>query len=411
MALRLAVVSDIHADQQAGGWTRVGSEPPIARIGQHPLADLADLVRDEQLEADYLVVPGDIANQANGIGLTYGWRKIHSIAADLGAEVVAAPGNHDLVTHDDAADPRSRLKALLPTFPTGDTALDDHFWQHGWTLSEKPNHRILIVDSTIDFPAYPTGVGPRSAAWRRYLAEIDRGGITEQVEEELGRHLATLDEKLNVAILHHHPVEHQLRTFLQDGYGPMRRGSELVDLLCRYPRAGRWLVIHGHKHLPQLVNATSTTSNGPVVLCAASLGAKLWDPIDTVARNQFHLLNVQSDYSAAMPGLTGEVISYTWGMGDGWHLSERRGSGLPAEAGFGCMEDYRSVARLVEAAMDSGPRDFIRYSDLKNEVPQLPYLLPTDWAFLEDDLATRGLGFTRDRLNRVVQLARSGVGT
>ncbi|MFP7762038.1 metallophosphoesterase family protein [Marisediminicola sp. LYQ85] len=406
MTLRIAVVSDIHADQQTGRWTRVSAEPPAARSGQHPLADLADLVRTQPLSADYLVVPGDIANQANTDGLAYGWRKVHSLAAGLGALVVAAPGNHDVMTHDDVADPRGGLKGLLPTFPTGDSTADAQFWSQGWCLLEKPDHRILVLDSTLDFPSFPTGVRKNSPAWRRYLSAIDRGGLTERVEEDLARKLATLDDKLNIAVIHHHPVEHQLRTFLQDGYGPMRRGSELIDLFCRFPSAGRWLVIHGHKHVPQLVNATSTTSSGPVVLCAASLGAKLWDPIDTVARNQFHLITVRSDYSAAMPGLTGEVMSYTWGMGDGWQVSERRGSGLPAEAGFGSMEDYRTVAARVEAAMNTGPADFLHYADLKSLVPQLPFLLPTDWNYLEDYLETRGFGFTRDRLNRIVQLAR-----
>lgn len=407
--LRIAVMSDIHAGERESNWTHVVAEPPVARRGQQPLSDLARLVEDSGLKADYLVVPGDIANQADAVGLAYGWRKAHAVAEQLEARLVAAPGNHDVVTRAASADPRYLLKNLLPTFPTGDATADAHFWERGWCLIEREDHRILLLDSTVDFPEFPIGAVEGDDDWKTYIAAIDRGGFPEDVEEELDSRFRNCSEKLNLAVLHHHPQEHQLRTYLQDGYGAMRRGGDLLDLLSRHAQMGRWIVVHGHKHIPQLVNAVGATSNGPLVLCAASLGAKIWDPVNTVARNQFHLITASAADSSTTGSLMGAVESYTWGYGEGWQLSERRGSGLPGNSGFGCAEDFRTVGAHIERVMEGEELQFIPYSDLVEAVPQLPYLLPRDWDFLEDHLEVRGYAFTRNRQQRIVQLARMAV--
>ncbi|PPF86067.1 hypothetical protein C5E07_17365 [Pseudoclavibacter sp. RFBJ3] len=408
VALRVAVLADIHSDQNGGSWTHVYAEPPAARPGHNPLADLVSFVRSEGINADYLLAVGDIANRANAVGLEYGWRRAHGLAADLGAHLLGVPGNHDVVTHDEVADPREALRALLPGFPTGDTRLDDHFWTRGWALIENADHRVLLIDSTLDFPPHPGAVRKNSKAWREYLKVIDRGGFLDRVEDEISEALAGLGEKLNIAVVHHHPMEHQFQGWLQDEYGPMRRGSELVELLAKSTQSGRWLMVHGHKHVPQLVQATNLTSNGPIVLCGASIGAKLWDPINTVTRNQFHIMTVRNDYDEAVPGLAGTIESYTWGYGIGWQVSERSGSGLPAAAGFGSNEHFRVLATKVERALGADASAFMSYEALLGAVPQLPYVLPADWEFLESELEQRGVGFSRDRANRLVQISRIG---
>jgi predicted phosphodiesterase len=309
--LRLAVVSDIHAEDTGGEWTHVVAEPTPQKL-QHPLQDLPDLIRSADIAAEYLIVPGDIANQADASGLSYAWRKLQEIAAQLGAELIAVPGNHDVITHTFAEDPRSVLKRLLPSFPTGDPNIDDQFWRDGWMMLERPDHRILLLDSTVGFPEFPRNADTSSDEWKSYLRAIDRGSLTVGIEMSIDRYLDRhAERKINVAIIHHHPQEHQLRTILQDTYGPMYRGSDFIDILSRNPASGRWIIIHGHKHVPQLVNSVSTTSNGPLILCAGSLGAKLWSPINTITRNQFHLLTASDEFLGGVGSLCGKIDSFT----------------------------------------------------------------------------------------------------
>ncbi|MEV7135737.1 metallophosphoesterase [Arthrobacter sp. NPDC093128] len=405
--LRIAIVSDIHAGTSDARATHVLAGPSALARGLQPLSDLVHLIGDEGLEADYLVVPGDIANQADAGGLAYGWRKVHEIAENLGAEMIAVPGNHDVVTHSSSADPRAMLKKLLPTFPTGDATIDATFWDKGWAVCESDDHRILMIDSTCAFPPFPTWAVVGDADWHDYMRAIDRGSFPEAMENELDEYIRAADPKLNFVVVHHHPQEHQHKSYLQDEYGAMNRGADLLDLLSRHPRAGRWILIHGHRHIPQLVNAITTTSNGPLVLCAASLGAKLWSPVDTIARNQFHIVDA-TDEDTSFPGsVRGSVESYTWGYGDGWHASERRGAGLPSTSGFGCSDDFRLVSQQILAHMDDNKLQFIEYAALKGVVPQLPYMLPKDLEFLEGDLEMKGFGFMRDRQNRLRQVIRS----
>lgn len=408
-SLRFAVVSDVHAGARDAEWTHVFPEPPRARALTQPLRDLLDHAArapDELQNVDYLIVPGDIADQADASGLEYAWELLNELGSVLGAELIAVPGNHDVVTRSFTPNPRGYLQSLSPPFPTRDLESNRYFWQHGWVLIERPLVRFLIIDSTASFPPYPAGAAEDSAEFTEYYHALDRGAFPEETEDAIRSQLQALPHKLNVAVVHHHPQEHQARQEMQDGYGPMLRGEALLDLLAEHPTTGRWLVIHGHKHIPQLVHATTTTSNGPVVLCAASLGAKLWSPIDTVTRNQFHIVTTLADEQSAVSSLLGRVDSYMWGYGAGWSRSYRAGAGLPGEAGFGSGLDFRALASQIVHIMDSDQLNFIDCANLSERVTSFPYLLPRDAEFLVRELDARGFAFLHDDSMRPRQLYR-----
>lgn len=401
--LRVAIASDIHARETFGKGTYaiLGSKPSEF---SDPLTDLAQLISKDRIKADYLLAPGDIGDQADATGLTHGWRKLNELASLLGAELLGAPGNHDIVTRKRVADPRINLKLLLPSFPTGDKSLDDEFWLKGWAVVEKPDHRFLIMDSTFGFPSFPNTDDETSQEFHQYIQAIERGTFPEAMETGIRDAIVALPAKLNVAVLHHHPQEHQYRAHLKDGYGPMVRGDSLVSLLSGYPAAGRWLVIHGHKHVPQLVNASTVTMNGPMMLCSASVGAELWAPVSTIARNQFHIATIDNELPAGGGVLCGVIDSYTWGFGVGWSDSHRDAAGLPAKTGFGATEDFRVTARTIADHMSREELSFLSYADAVALAPSMPYQMPLDMHFLERELEAAGLSFLRDRHEKIQQI-------
>lgn len=406
VSLRLAVLSDLHASEYESNSTHVVAEPPLASALMHPLSDLRNFVTAQQLKADYVLTPGDIADRADATGLQYGWRQLNELSRLMDARLLGTPGNHDLVTHDASLDQRDALKRLLPSFPTGNIDRDEVFWQTGWTMVEKSDHRFLIIDTTHAFPTVPVGVNRKSKAWKDYLREIDRGYFTENVQGSISDYLKTAPPKLNIALLHHHPAEHQHQEFLKDTYGPMRRGSELIEMLSSDPLQPRWLVIHGHKHVPQLGQATTNSSSGPILFCAGSLGARLWSPIDTVAHNQVHVISVTDEAGHAPGQLLGTVDSFTWGYGDGWRRAFREGAGLSSTTGFGSWTDFRTAALAVIDYMRRTELVFESYDGVIAAVPEIPYLLPADFALLEDYLEHHGLEFRRDRYERIAQLVK-----
>lgn len=403
--LVLAVVSDVHASDRVDQHTHVSTSPGAAASTLHPLVDLAAHIYETHLRADYLLIPGDLANQAHQPGLAYAWQQANHLAGLLGAELLGVPGNHDLTTHNPSIDSRAGLKSLVPSFPTGDPGRDSTFWKSGWVALEESQHRILLLDSTFDFPPYPTNPTD-PLVWTEYTDALNRGGFTEQQEAQIDDYLRTATRKLNIAVIHHHPLEHQLRHQFQDSYGPMRRGGELIDLLSRHPRAGRWLIVHGHKHVPQIASAVAVSSNGPIMLCAGSLGAHIWPPLNTVARNQFHLVKVRDDNPSGLGFLLGQIQSAMWCLGEGWLSPPPRGGGLPRLTGFGCVVDHRTLAQRCKEEMDLVGVDFLPLPRLVAAIPELPYIAPRDFEHLETEIEALNLEFTRGRDEEVKLLAR-----
>ena len=403
--LRLAIVSDLHVFDHACSDTHITTSPSLVHYGNDPALDLFDYVTDSGIKADYLVVGGDMTNKGYSAGLPYAWGLVQKLAMAMGAELVAVPGNHDVVTQEPAADIRSHLKALAPSFPSQDSARDTHFWEHGWTVLEEPTHRILMLDSTIDFPPFPS-VSKASAAWREYQRSLNCGAFTLKQEAGLDEYLRGADQKINIAVVHHHPLEHQLKHIFQDTYGPMRRGGDLIDLLTRHSHAGRWLVIHGHKHVPQLVNGASSSSNAPIVMCAASLGAGIWAPINTAARNQFHVVDVTDDNHHSLGTLLGSVRSAMWCLGEGWIPSPPRGTGLPSETGFGCVVDHRNLALRCNEELNQSGSSMLGFGRLVAAIPELQFIPPQDFELLEKAVERDGIEFTRGRDQRIREIAR-----
>lgn len=402
--LRLAVMSDLHVGSTENDDTRAFVEPKMARSGMFPMSDLDALIVRESISADYLLLPGDTANKADAGGLQYGWRRAHIAAQAMGAKLLAASGNHDVVTHGPSTDRYSMLKNLLPGFPTGNLQADRDYWAHGWCVIEEEDHRFVILDSTADFPPYPDPSASDASALQDYFTVVDRGGLKPGVEAALEEYLSSATEKLNIALVHHHPMEHQLKSYMQDGYGPMRRGSDLVDLFTKSHRSGRWFVVHGHKHVPQVAAATATSANGPVMLCSGSFGAKFWHPIENITRNQFHIVNIQSSLDGLR--LSGSIESYTWGLGYGWYRSERKGSGMPGRAGFGSTADPRAITSQINSVVPQMPGSFARFEELASLVPDFPYLMPVDEEVLVELLADEGLVVMRSGTGAVMSIAR-----
>lgn len=404
--LTVAIVSDLHATEAPSRSSLIYARHNHLLRNEDPLIDLMQRVREYGTRADLLLVPGDITDRADSIGLEYGWVQLHQLATALGATILSIPGNHDLVTHDAVVDPRVGLKSLIPSFPSGEKLHDRDFWKQGWAIVEKPGYRVLLLDSTYTFPPYPTTGRTDPDTWSAYELALNRGGFDESQHAGIEDYLRTAEHKLNLAMVHHHPIEHQLRSAFQDSYGPMQRGGELVELLTSYPKAGRWLLIHGHKHIPQLVNSVFTSSNGPVVLCAASLGAPIWSPLSTVTRNQFHVVRVSDSRTSSIGPLIGEILSMMWCLGEGWIEPPPKGAGLPLRTGFGSMIDHRVIANRCAEYFRSTAQPYCTIGEIAAAVPELSYMTPRDFSFLEDELDEINLIFSRDRHQEVQQLSR-----
>lgn len=406
--LTIVVVSDLHAAPSARAEdSYILVEPPEARRYQHPLSDLITFVTERDIRSDYLVCPGDMTNRADDMGKVYAWRRLHELKDALGsASLFASPGNHDITTHTPGVDPRTTLQNLFPSYPSGDPERDSRFWQDGMVLIEKEHYRFLLFDSCHTHGPHP-GDGLSEEEERAYRERLNRGEVTEPQLRRLERICTSLDSRpVNILICHHHPREHQRRALFKDPYGSMVQGDELLRTLEEAHASGRWLIIHGHKHIPQLV-ATSGDINSPIVLGAASVGGRLWHPVVTVTRNQFHLLRIPLDPHPTLAPLRGTVESYMWGYGVGWVPAGTESAGLPGKCGFGNPVDHRVLAEQVRAYLSEHALAFAKWPDVVEVVPSIEYQHPTDFARFEDALEALGLSLQRDRRQRIREVSHA----
>jgi metallophosphoesterase superfamily enzyme len=405
--IRLAVVSDVHAQVGRSEDSYISVQPPDVPRNEHPFADLLTYVSEFQLDADFVLCPGDLSNRADDSAKIYGWEQLHRLADALGARAVyAAPGNHDLTTMTPVPDRAATLKNLSPSYPTGRPAADEAFWTEGFSIIDEHPYRLLVLNSCHGYPPHP-GDGAECAELVEYFKELDRGSFPQELQTKLEDALGGLAYRpVNVALLHHHPVEHERRSVLKDSYGPMRRGDEFLRILDEHPKSGRWFVLHGHKHVPRLVPASGDSANSPVVMGAASLGAQLWHPVVTVARNQFHIIEFETSMVPGIASLRGTIESYMWGYGVGWSVSGRRNSGLPPLCGFGPILDHRVLAASVDAQLRARAVEFASWHLLEEVIPELRYQSPRDFEMFEAELSSLGLAILRDDQERVLQIAR-----
>ena len=376
------MASDLHAySDRATSPSHLDIGAPESVTLQHPIAALLKLIDEKSLSADYLLCPGDLGDKADPKGIAYAWKSLDRVAQTLKCKLfTATAGNHDLDSRLATTnhDPEHILKGLIPSYPLQDETLDDRYWSRAYVIVDRSPVRLVLLNSS----AYH-GIGN---------IEQNHGRISELTLSRLRSDLAKLPEMpINILLCHHHPHQHsELNLGEQD---VMKEGQQLLDLLGG-GGFGRWLVIHGHKHHPKIAYAAGS-SISPVVFAAGSLCAILTGALQTSARNQFYIIEVDPD-DCAKYGLVGTVRAWDWYPGNGWIEASPQSSGLPASFGFGSRSDPQLLAHAVSviAAQSTAA---ISWHDLVAKLPEIAYLLPRDLEQVTQILASRyGFHFGTD---------------
>lgn len=367
--LRLAIASDLHAhSNHAQSPSHLNASAPENFATQHPIVGLLELIERDSLSATALLCPGDLGHQADPNGIRYAWSALDRVASALGADFfTATAGNHDIDSRyqGDDHDPEHILKSLTPTFPFNDEPMDDRYWARAYAVKDHAQFRLVVLNSSAYHGNTPT--------------EKNHGRIDKRTIECLRQDLVKRGRQdLNVLLCHHHPHQQSELGLGEDDV--MKQGQLLLDMLGSGAH-GRWLVIHGHKHHPKISYAAGGGGSA-VVFSAGSLCSTLYPGLQTVARNQFYLIEVDPE-KCKERGLVGKVRAWDWALGSGW-IEGREGSGLPSEFGFGTRTDPELLAKRIAAAI-TGP-DSLPWEDLLASVPDLAYVLPQDLERIQVEL-------------------------
>ena len=152
--LKLVVISDMHAwdeenKKEVGSWLKMGQPENIP--DQHPIIGLLDLIKEEEIKADYLLCCGDLADKANPKALIYAWEQVIKLKKAIYAkQVFATSGNHDVDSrykYNDH-DAKGTLQSLVPLFPIEREPLNDKYWAKNYVIIDKHNCRFVILNSS-----------------------------------------------------------------------------------------------------------------------------------------------------------------------------------------------------------------------------------------------------------------------
>jgi 3',5'-cyclic AMP phosphodiesterase CpdA len=372
----LAVASDLHAFESAAGSDRPSTiccNEPDDEPFRHPVAGLKHLIATNNLTADVVLCPGDLAHKASLPGLKYGWRVVDELRSALGATVLAGTcGNHDVDSRFQTSDydAQGHMLALRPTFPFADDdgALTNEFWARRGSLLVTPRYRIASINSS----AYHGGAAN----------EITHGRIAEDTIAYIRARIAAGPAlHANVLLCHHHP---QQQMELGLGEHDVMRGGQLLLELLGTGEFGKWLVVHGHKHMPKLTYAAGGAGS-PVVLSAGSLGVELYRELQTRARNLFHIVEIPAVAPVGL-GLCGVVRSWEWRSGYGWTRATAS-AGIPHECGFGYRGDVAALASAIATQAAANP---MSWQDVIAATPEARYLTPQDQTTLQRSLSDLG---------------------
>ena len=396
---RFLLLSDIHAcdvdPSSASAPSYVSSYNASGSAKHDPISDLKRIIDElDDERPDYILCAGDITNRSSPSSFNYAWSKLSNLAEQVGAELVATVGNHDLDSRylANKFDPRGYAMSLSPSIPADDRQSFLEYWAQNFTILQRDGCRILVLNTAA---FHGGGVNP--------TAEIEHGRISEITVQRIASELETSQTaEINILLCHHHPIRSEPSDTELEGL--TKGGEKLIELLGQSDVS--WIVVHGHKHVPDLFYGHGG-SNSPVVLSCASFSAQVNADAQNKNPNQVHLLTCDPvSATAAGWASSGYVRSWTWQAGPGW--SPAHGvHGLPHLAGFGFRGAVRQLVDDIEKVLDTRGIGSMSWADATGAIPALERLIPRDFDQLERVAASRQIQFLSLRSGAKAQVGRT----
>jgi predicted phosphodiesterase len=402
--LKILIVSDLHAhaDQISDSApsyisTRDDSQDPT----ENSLTGLLRFAKERSIKANWIICPGDIAHQANPHAHSYVWEKLCELRELTNASnIFATVGNHDVDSRRaiNDFDPKSMLQLLAPPFPGLGKEECFQYWAENFfvKVDATTNATILLVNSCAFH-----GLASRSSDGKSFVVEeYLYGRVSAPTLNHIRRRLSELPKTaFNIAVVHHHVAPHPL---LKKDISLMKGNVDFLQQLKKTQK--RWLLLHGHLHLPALRYLDSDFFS-PVVFSAGSAGAAPYPVMGEITpRNQFYLVELHEPENVPGSQMRGIVHSWDWAPTLGW-VPSRDASGLPHRSGFGARPDLPVLANDIAASVFARRDRQGSWAELSEVRPELQYLTAPDCADLVKLLQTQHrLEVFEEKLTGVIQL-------
>jgi predicted phosphodiesterase len=377
----IAIISDLHCKYSSGKSqtsvnTYLTSDLMPLPVNRNPVEALKKVIKDQNLKADILLCPGDITDQIDKQGLLSGWKYLEDLKNAFQADHLAATiGNHDVDSRKKLGnDPFDLVQKLSPNFPTSVKTSNDHFWSNKFCLLNADKFDLLIFNSSYS-----------------HLDEADaqKSKITDTILAEIEQVLQSLktNDKLKIAMCHHHPMKHSNMDYNDDD--SLEKGDDFLRLLERFDFK---LVVHGHKHDPRLNYSNSL----PVLACGSF--SSMQNLLDVGAQNTFHFIEMSKS------NRRGTIRTWTYGPKTGW--TQRLDSYFPSFTGFGARPSMDLLAKTCIDYINTKNEATVPYDELVSIIPDLEYLIPEEQEKLNDLVLVGDICFIPKLPNRPERVSK-----
>jgi len=401
MSLSLAVISDIHV----GKGSRAQDLCPagLDKVDKQYVTKFLDFVQRRALRADYLLIPGDITDEAQPNEVETASNFVLAAAKALQIEatgVMVVPGNHDVdwkvlgledttgVRRAQRYDPlRSTRFCFDPILCNGARSLLDQPYFRTWQYDD-----LLVCGYNSSHHDDPN---------KQHVGLLDPSHV-----ESLRKALAGIPHdtrKVRLFLIHHHPIQYTNPAAEPLDQSILVNAEELRRILSEFHFD---IVVHGHKHFPRFSTCSTEGTAEVAILCAGSFSAEIETRWSGVISNQFHLLTIDGrDSSDGV--VQGNVKSWTYVSSRGWEPSNKMANGIPHIERFGSYvrpDKLKAYLRPILAKRFK-VSDYAEWSVLAQRYQRLSHLRPEVIMVVLDELG-RSMGFRRhgDDPDRMVLL-------
>jgi predicted phosphodiesterase len=370
--LRILVLSDLHAYTP----NHKIIQPPSFLLNSlahahefpNPIVSIPKVLGSEQLEVDWILCPGDIADKADPDAQAFAWAQLEQLRVNIGARLLlGTAGNHDIDSRlkIDGFDPKGRLLSLRPSFPGLDRSTVDKYWARNFHIHTEGKVRLLNLNSAA-FHGYHSDQHLEPAK-----SEYRHGRVSAATIESILASVNAEEYPINILLTHHHP--YKLEHIYANDYSEMVLGGKLIHDLTTATKTS-WLVIHGHQHYPQIYYGQGTV-HPPVIFSAGSVSAVLSSPLASEAANQFYHITIEPDPEKTSGWAPcGFVRAWHWHMRSRWDRSPY-GFNIPFETGFGCRASPPDVAKELSHFVRQSAQPVVELRACFQELPHLQYLV------------------------------------
>lgn len=373
--MKIIIISDLHiGDAAVSKEFAVESSPNSVK--NRLLEEFKELVQLQKLNADYLVVAGDITNRATKEEFELAAQRLLEISSIIGVDrskIFFVPGNHDSNWDEEklSMDSDENIDIVIER-KYKDIRHNNFFKQ----CIERADSGDFYTEPyfTCWSDDHINVIGLNSSVFDHYNRKPHHGIVRKQDLKKLDAKLEELKvssgEKLNILIVHHHPIQQPDLPFSEADHSILQNAGVLMDIASKHNIN---FIIHGHKHIPRLTQFANEYSHPINILCAGSFSARLDDRWFQGVPNTFHQIEVDRVCTVNNTPM-GKVVSWSHNTGHGWTKHESI-NGIPHLEFFGNRTPAQELKSQIEAVIKElfKTQSHVKWSDLSSQFLDIAY--------------------------------------